>query len=154
MCFIHLNYTHNINIFPYPFFQKFMQVSYNPLFFLEKHVLLILCIYVYLYLLDITTVHYLHKDNTKISIYKKTKWTLSLSVQCPFVSSIVCLCSRCLTRASTSMQYYFNFASNIAIRSINISILLPYSTSLRAFSAFNAEISSCITYTEEIGPPL
>ena len=66
MCFIHLNYTHNINIFPYPFFQKFMQVSYNPLFFLKKHVLLILCIYVYLYFLDITTLHYLHEDNTKI----------------------------------------------------------------------------------------
>ena len=43
------------------------------------------------------------------------------------------------------------------MRSISILIcafISAFSASFRAFSAFNAVISSCITYTEEIGPPL
>jgi len=64
MCFIHLNYTHKIDIFSYSFFQKFIQVSYNPLFFLKNHVLLILCVYIYV-CLDIIIVHYLHENNIK-----------------------------------------------------------------------------------------
>ena len=67
-------------------------------------------------------------------------------------------------KAFTSYMMYYFFASSIVTRSISILIcafissfsasFLAFSASLRAFSAFRAVISSCITYTEEIGPPL
>lgn len=88
----------------------------------------------------------------RIVVYKKTP---NLSTECPFLS---------YSKAFTSCMVYYFFASSIVTRSISILIcafissfsasFLAFSASLRAFSAFRAVISSCITYTEEIGPPL
>lgn len=124
------------------------------------------CLFIFF---DVDIMHYLHDDRMKkheiisrgvqIYLFIDCIWyiqkTPSLSTECPFLS---------YSKAFTSCKLYYFFASSIVTRSISILIcafissfsasFLAFSASLRAFSAFRAVISSCITYTEEIGPPL
>ena len=119
--------------------------------------------------LDVAIMHYLHEGKMKkdkiiskdvqIYLFIHCIWhiqkTPSLSTECLFLS---------YPKAFTSCMVYYFFASSIVTRSISILICafissfsatcLAFSTSFLAFSAFKAVISSCITYTEEIGPPL